>query len=409
MDDQAVSEENRNHSRLLSTRQAAEEYRVSPRKLRRHLREEEIDGAYKDSSGHWCIPEYSLQRFLSQVDTDQKGVIEGVLDYWSLVQSRPPLRLAALLIGFFVIVATIVGFLVDLPELVAGFIPDRLETPLSVEVSALPTPIPALPTGIIELISGAQVLTYASVDLDGDSVDEFVVSWKPDSLGKVTVSVFGYDTNNGWQSLLQLNQIWETCPFTSIYYEGSINLFHDSTRQIVLSSGCGTGTLMVYFEVYQYNELGLMERIFPKGGYEWASELLGLESSMQRIEIVEDKLFVYTQLGLYRCFWANNALSCSELEIDTGPNLVAIDYWVDAEGNVQVSQDRVTLEVGQYLSIKSQAPEDAQPIRFKHNGVLQMRADYFYAAQTGENRIILGYGPMRGIDIKVIGFGETPD
>ena len=146
-----------------------------------------------------------------------------------------------------------------------------------------------------------------------------------------------------------------------------------------------------------------MERIFPESDQEWTPEMIGLENSSQWIEIADEKLYIHTQYGLYHCTWENDFLSCEKYEIDLGPNLITVEYWVDEEGGIQVSQNSVTLEVGQYLNVRPRTPEDSRPSLYDGNGVLEMKADYFYAAQVGDNFVIIGhYGPSRTVEIMVI-------
>ena len=158
-----------------------------------------------------------------------------------------------------------------------------------------------------------------------------------------------------------------------------------------------------YFEVYQYSDLGLMDRIFSSknGG------AAGLADVPVDIQIINEKLYVYVLDGIYLCTWVDHSLACERAKIDPGPNVVIVEYWIDEDEHVRLSQKSVNLEVGQYLGLRARSPEDARGvdrIQYSANGTLQERADYYYAAQAGDNSFTIGFvGPFPAeLDVTIV-------
>lgn len=388
-------------SRFLSTAQVAAKYPISPHSLRRYLRENQIPGAYKDPQGQWRIPEYAVEEFLSE-SKPSENIVEQLLDYWELLKSRPSWRLGAILIGSLAVMATIIGLLVDIPELLNN--------------SGEPSVV-ALPREIQRQLPDDISLSFWPVDLNGILPNEYVVSWAmqnhpPDKPFEDVIEVFGYDPIEGWNSLLRLHELSPLCGNIGPAYDGTVDLFGDHNRQIVLSTGCGTGLVLIYFEVFQYNELGLMERIYTSGD----SDASGL-SGIQSIRVINENLYVETFEGIHQCSWRNDTLACDEVIIDPGAHLVTVEYWVDEDDGVQLSQSSVSLEVGQYLDIKARSLDDLyridNRIYYTHDGVLKQRAGYYYAAKPGKD--VINIGPFyeeasyQGtIDVLVIDPVDTP-
>ncbi|CUS02577.2 protein of unknown function [Candidatus Promineifilum breve] len=399
MEDQARGKREVTHSRMLSTTQVASEYNITPRKLRYHLQRNEIPGAYKDTQGRWLIPEDSLESFVGQIE-NQISVMERILAYWSRLTSRPWWQLVALLIGALSIIGLIVGLLVDVPELLE---PSPVAVPQATvyEENVPGLPLTTVPSQLRELLPEARLMTSVSIDLNGSPPNEFIISWG-ENYYDPDLAVFGYDIGKGWQPLLQLRDLAEGCDLGP-FYEGVLNLYNDTKRQLVLSCMHTIGGYGFYFEVYQYSDLGLMDRIFSSknGG------AAGLADVPVDIQIINEKLYVYVLDGIYLCTWVDHSLACERAKIDPGPNVVIVEYWIDEDEHVRLSQKSVNLEVGQYLGLRARSPEDARGvdrIQYSANGTLQERADYYYAAQAGDNSFTIGFvGPFPAeLDVTIV-------
>jgi|GEM_PF-4343043 len=322
------------------------------------------------------------------------AAVVGVLADWLLktfLPAKPKFNhiLAGLLACIILAIIAIAPSLLEISNT-----PQNNATPILSSSVAQATPTSnaynVIPSDLIGV--GKNVLETKIVNLDGIGSDEIIVRWeynpRIDSPNLGGLDVFAWVSPGIWKSIFELSELENKCG--GYWGEfGTVNLFNDQTRQLVTWLQCGTGSFLA-LEVYKYQGLGFLERIFKSPG-------IGDSETQQWMEsvpvIVNEQLYISHALKLYKYVWTPDGLLGQENDFDIGSGGVTVDFWMDEFGQPQTSPNSVILKVGQYLYIKKLDkgifPGDTR-IQYENNGVLQIdNAILFHAKQVGTCTIYL--------------------